>query len=111
MIRYLNFIEGTSTSGFLEVTEVETLPYAPLSHPLVIRFIGTIRQEYLNHGPFWNAHDLRRKLCGFRKYYITRVFTVRSTAVPPTKKPALRTTRSLAWTFVAGKSAAVVCIT
>ena len=55
MIRYLNFIEGTSTSGFLEVTEVETLPYAPLSHPLVIRFIGTIRQEYLNHGPFWNA--------------------------------------------------------
>ncbi len=110
MIRYLNFIEGTSTSGFLEVTEVETVPYAPLS-PLGNKVHRDDPAGVSQPRTLLNAHDLRRKLCGFRKYYITRVFTVRSAAVPPTKKPALRTARSLAWTFVAGKSAAVVCIT
>src|SRR5919106_6705970 len=31
----------------LEVTEIKSVPYVPLSHPFVERLIGTIRREYL----------------------------------------------------------------
>jgi hypothetical protein len=31
----------------LEVTEIKTVPYLPLSHPFIDRLIGTIRGEYL----------------------------------------------------------------
>lgn len=30
---------------------------------------GTIRREYLDHVPFWNAKDLERKLLCFQDYY------------------------------------------
>ncbi len=50
----------------LEVTEVKTVPYVPLSHPFVERLIGTIRREYLDQVPFWSARDLERKLLQFR---------------------------------------------
>ena len=53
----------------LEVTEVKTVPYAPLSHPFVERLIGTIRREFLDQVPFWTARDLERKLLSFRDYY------------------------------------------
>ena len=53
----------------LEVTEVKTVPYAPLSHPFVERLIGTIRREFLNQVPFWTARDLEKKLLSFRDYY------------------------------------------
>jgi transposase InsO family protein len=53
----------------LEVTQVKTVPYVPLSHPFVERLIGTIRREYLDHVPFWNAHDLERKLRLYKEYY------------------------------------------
>jgi transposase InsO family protein len=53
----------------LEVTEVKTVPNVPLSHPFVERLIGTIRREYLDHVPFWTAHDLKQKLCRFKEYY------------------------------------------
>jgi len=36
----------------LEVTEVKTVPYLPISHPFVERLIGTIRREYLDLVPF-----------------------------------------------------------
>jgi putative transposase len=29
----------------LEVTEIETVPYVPVSHPFVERLIGTLRRE------------------------------------------------------------------
>jgi transposase InsO family protein len=32
----------------LEVTEIKTVPYVPLSHPFVERLIGTIRRECSN---------------------------------------------------------------
>jgi len=51
------------------VSEVKTVPYVPLSHPFVERLIGTIRREYLDHVPFWNSVDLRRKLDDFKTYY------------------------------------------
>ena len=53
----------------MEVTEIKTVPYVPISHPFVERLIGTIRREYLNHVLFWNAIDLERKLDDFKIYY------------------------------------------
>ena len=32
----------------LDVTEIKTVPYVPLSHPFVERLIGTLRREYLD---------------------------------------------------------------
>lgn len=53
----------------LDVEEIKSIPYVPLSHPFVERLIGTIRREYLDHTLFWNADDLERKLGEFRHYY------------------------------------------
>jgi putative transposase len=53
----------------LEIQEIKTVPYVPLSHPFIERVIGTIRREFLDHVFFWNANDLEAKLEGFRQYY------------------------------------------
>ncbi len=53
----------------LEVEEIKSVPYAPMSHPFIERLIGTIRREYLDHTFFWNSIDLRRKLENFRAHY------------------------------------------
>jgi len=53
----------------LEIDEIKSVPYAPVSHPFVERLIGTIRREYLDRMFFWNAGDLTRKLGEFRDYY------------------------------------------
>ena len=53
----------------LDVTEVKTVPYIPLSHPFVEKLIGTVRREYLDQVPFWSARDLERKLMSFQDYY------------------------------------------
>ena len=53
----------------LEIEEIKTVPFTPISHPFVERLIGTIRREYLDHVPFWNSLDLQRKLDQFKKYY------------------------------------------
>jgi transposase InsO family protein len=53
----------------LNIEEVKSIPYIPLSHPFVERLIGTIRREYLDHTLFWTASDLERKLGEFQNYY------------------------------------------
>jgi transposase InsO family protein len=53
----------------LEIEEVKSVPYAPISHPVVERLIGTIRREYLDRMFFWNAVALARKLRDFQNYY------------------------------------------
>ena len=53
----------------LEVEEIKSVPYAPVSHPFVERLIGTIRREYLDRVFFWNAVDLARKLKEYEDYY------------------------------------------
>ena len=53
----------------LEVNEIKSIPYAPMSHPFIERVIGTIRREYLDDVPFWNSLDLARKLDQFQDYY------------------------------------------
>ena len=55
----------------LEIDEIKSVPYVPISHPFVERLIGTIRREYLDQVFFWNAVDLARKLGEFREYYNT----------------------------------------
>jgi putative transposase len=53
----------------LEVAEIKSIPFVPVSHPFVERLIGTIRREFLDHVLIWNAVDLGRKLEEFRDYY------------------------------------------
>ena len=53
----------------LEVDEIKSVLYVPVSHPLVERLIGTVRREFLDHVMIWNAIDLERKLEEFRTYY------------------------------------------
>jgi transposase InsO family protein len=53
----------------LDVEEIKTVPYAPLSHPFVERLIGTIRRECLDRTLFWTAADLETKLFDFQRYF------------------------------------------
>jgi len=52
----------------LEVTEIKTVPYVPLSHPFVERLIGTLRRECLDRTLFWTTTDLEAKLLDFQHY-------------------------------------------
>lgn len=58
-----------SNLRILEIDEINSIPYTPISHPFIERLIGTIRREYLDHTLFWNAIDLERKLSDFQSYY------------------------------------------
>ena len=53
----------------LDVKEIKTVPYVPLSHPFVERLIGTIRRECVDRTLFWTAADLEMKLLDFQRYY------------------------------------------
>jgi len=53
----------------LEVIEIETVPYVPLSHPFVERLIGTLRRECLDRTLFWTSADLESKLLDFKTYF------------------------------------------
>jgi len=63
------FHQWSANLRILDVMEVKTVPYIPLSHPFVERLIGTIRREFLDHVPFWSARDLEIKLMLFKEYY------------------------------------------
>ena len=53
----------------LEIDEVKSVPYTPVSHPFIERMIRTIREELLDQVLFWNQLDLERKLSAFQVYY------------------------------------------
>jgi hypothetical protein len=53
----------------LEIREIKTVPYVPLSHPFVERLIGTIRRKYVDRVLFWTTADLQAKLNDFQHYY------------------------------------------
>ena len=63
------FRQWNANLRILDVMEVKTVPYVPLSHPFVERLIGTIRREFLDQVPFWSCRDLERKLLLFEEYY------------------------------------------
>ncbi len=63
------FHQWKANLRILDVAEIKTVPYVPLSHPFVERLIGTIRREFLDYVPFCGALDLERKLLSFEDYY------------------------------------------
>ena len=63
------FYQWQANLRVLEVQEIKTVPYVPLSHPFVERLIGTIRREYLDQTLFWTAADLEQKLRTFQNYF------------------------------------------
>jgi transposase InsO family protein len=63
------FERGRANLRILDVAEIKTVPYVPLSHPFVERLIGTIRREYLDRILFGTSADLENKLLDFRSYF------------------------------------------
>ena len=63
------FEQWQANLRILDVAEIKTVPYIPLSHPFVERLIGTIRREYLDRTLFWTTVDLENKLREFRDYF------------------------------------------
>jgi putative transposase len=63
------FKQWQANLRILEVGEIKTVPYVPLSHPFVERLIGTVRREYLDRTLFWTTADLENKLLEFRNYF------------------------------------------
>jgi transposase InsO family protein len=63
------FHQWKANLRILEVTEIKTVPYVPLSHPFVERLIGTIRREFLDRTLFWTTADLESKLLDFMHYF------------------------------------------
>jgi transposase InsO family protein len=63
------FHQWQANLRILDVKEIKTVPYVPLSHPFVERLIGTIRRECLDRTLFWTAADLEMKLLDFQRYF------------------------------------------
>src|SRR3974377_472679 len=63
------FHQWQANLRILEVTEIKTIPYAPLSHPFIERLIGALRRELLDRTLFWTTADLEAKLVEFQHYY------------------------------------------
>ena len=69
----------------LDIEEIKSIPYTPVSHPFVERLIGTIRREFLDHVFFLNANDLQRKLDAFQYYYNNQRVHTSISGKPPMK--------------------------
>ena len=54
------FKQWQANLRILEVAEIKTVPYVPMSHPFVERLIGTVRREYLDRTLFWTTVDLEK---------------------------------------------------
>jgi transposase InsO family protein len=63
------FHQWQANLRILDVAEIKTVPYVPLSHPFIERLIGTIRRECLDRVLFSTATDLETKLSDFKHYY------------------------------------------
>src|ERR1700716_186252 len=93
------FHQWQANLRILEVTEIKTVPYVPLSHPFVERLIGTIRREYLDRTLFCTSVDLENKLLDFKTYFNTwRTHSSREGRTPdtPASRPVANL-RSFGW--------------
>jgi putative transposase len=63
------FHQWQANLRILDINEIKTVPYVPLSHPFVERLIGTIRRECLDRTLFWTVANLEMKLLDFQRYY------------------------------------------
>jgi len=72
----------------LEIEEIKSLPYVPMSNPFVERLIGSIRRELLDQTLFWTATDLANKLREYQRYYNQhRTHAGREGATPVIREP------------------------
>jgi hypothetical protein len=58
----------------LEIQEIKTVPYVPLSHPFVERLIGTVRREYLDQHysgrqPIWRTSSDSSRIISISTVY------------------------------------------
>ena len=53
----------------LEIEQIKSVPYTPISHPFVERLIRTIREELLNHVLVWNSSDFQKKLDAYKDFF------------------------------------------
>jgi putative transposase len=81
----------------LEIQEIKTLPYVPVSHPFVERLIGTIRREYLDQTLFWTTADLQQKLRLFQDYFKSRVHSGLEGQLPEPGKATVLNISSYRW--------------
>ncbi len=58
-----NYRQWQANLRILEITEIKTVPYVPMSHPFVERLIGSVRREYLEHVLFWDDTRFGKKAC------------------------------------------------
>lgn len=66
---FYSFHRWLANLRIMDVTEIKTIPYVPLSHPFIKRLIGTVRRECLDKTLFWKERDLERKPLDFKNYY------------------------------------------
>ena len=93
------FYQWQANLRILELTQIKSIPYVPLSHPFVERLIGTLRREYLDHTLFWTTADLENKLLDFRTYFNnhrTHNSLEGRTPDPPVSRPVANL-RSFRW--------------
>jgi transposase InsO family protein len=96
---HYRFHQWQANLRILELPQIKSIPYVPLSHPFVERLIGTIRREYFDHLLFWTTADLENKLLDFSTYFNDhRTHTSREgrTPNPPTSRP-IANLRSFRW--------------
>jgi transposase InsO family protein len=55
--------------SILDIEEIKSLPYTPMSHPFVERLIGSVRRELLDQTFFWTKTDLENKLDAYQQYF------------------------------------------
>ena len=55
--------------SILEIEEIKSLPYIPMSHPFVERLIGSVRRELLDQTFFWTKADLENKMRAYQQYF------------------------------------------
>ena len=53
----------------LEIEEIKSVPYVPMSHPFIERAIQSVRVEMLDHVLFWTDDDLQNKLDIYQNYF------------------------------------------
>jgi len=56
----------------LEIKEIKSVPFVPISHPFVERLIRSCRDEVLDQTLFSTATDLHHKLNDFKNYFNAR---------------------------------------
>jgi len=66
LFRYRRWIANLS---ILEIEEIKSLPYTPMSHPFIGRLIGSVRRELLDQTFFWTQTDLENKLRVYQQHF------------------------------------------